>query len=105
MITTKQDFTRIKGDSYPIKITLKKSKTEALDITGATVTMRVLIGEVLTPFVASITDAVNGVAEFSFTTSTFTDIGSFKYEIELVTSGGVVYTVANGSFKVVADLG
>lgn len=105
MITTKQDFTRIKGDSYPIKITLKKSKTEALDITGATVTMKILINDILTSFASVILDAVNGVAEFSFTTSTFTDIGSFKYEIELVTSSGVVYTVANGSFKVVADLG
>ena len=105
MITTKQDFTRIKGDSYPIKITLKKSKTEALDITGATITLKVLRGETLSTFTASILDAVNGVAEFSFTTSTFAEIGSFKYEIEMVTSGGVVYTVANGSFKIVADLG
>ena len=104
MITTKQDFTRIKGDSYPIKITLKKSKTEALDITGATITLKVLKGETLSTFTASIIDEVNGVAEFSFTTSTFTDIGSFKYEIEMVTSGGVVYTVANGTFKIVADL-
>lgn len=104
MITTKQDFTRIKGDSYPIKITLKKSKTEALDITGATITLKVLRGETITPFTASILDAVNGVAEFTFTTSTFTEIGSFKYEIEMVTSGGVVYTVANGTFKIVADL-
>ena len=98
MITTKQDFTRIKGDSYPIKITLKKSKTEALDITGATITLKVLKGEVIVPFTASILDAVGGVAEFTFTTSTFTNTGSFKYEIELVTSGGVVYTVANGAF-------
>lgn len=104
MITTKKDFTRTQGDSYPIKITLKKSKTEALDITGATVTMKVMF-DVLTPFVANIIDGTTGMAEFTFQTSTFSTAGSFKYEIELVTSGGVVYTVANGSFKVVADLG
>jgi len=104
MITTKKDFTRIKGDSYPIKITLKKSKTEALDITGATVTMRVMF-DTLTSFTANIIDGVTGIAEFTFTTSTFSADGSFKYEIELLTSGGIVYTVANGTIKVVADLG
>jgi len=104
MITTKQDFTRTKGDSYPIKITLKKSKTEALDITGATITMKVMF-DVLTSFTANIINGAGGVAEFIFTTSTFASVGSFKYEIELLTSGGIVYTVANGAIKVVADLG
>lgn len=104
MITTKQDFNRIKGDSYPIKITLKKSKTEALDITGATVTLKIMF-DTLTPFTASILEGTTGIAEFTFQTTTFSTVGSYKYEIELLTGSGVVYTVANGTFKVIADLG
>lgn len=104
MITTKQDFTRIKGDSYPIKISLK-NKTDPLDITGATITLKIQRGSTIDSISATITDAANGVAEFSFTTSTFADAGNYKYEIELLTSGGVLYTVANGTFKIQQDLG
>ena len=103
MITTKQNFTRTKGDSYPIKISIKKDKTNPLDITGATITLKVLRGQ-LESYIANILDAENGIAEFLFTGDSFDSAGSFKYEIELVTSSGIKYTVATGTFNIIKDL-
>ena len=104
MITTKQNFTRTKGDSYPIKISIKKDKTLPLDITGATITLKILRGQ-LDTYTANIVDAVNGIAEFIFTEGSFPASGSFKYEIELVTSTSIIYTIATGTFNIVSDLG
>ena len=103
MITTKQNFTRTKGDNYPIKISIKKDKTDPLDITGATLTLKVLRGQLET-YTANIVDAENGIAEFLFTEDSFDSSGSFKYEIELVTASGIKYTVATGTFNIIKDL-
>jgi len=108
MITTKQNFDRFKGDSYPIKITLNKNKSEALDITGATITLKVATAvgtSIEKTFNAVILEPLNGIAEFQFLTTSFDTVGSFKYEIELITSLGVQYTIATGVIKINQDLG
>ena len=104
MLAKKEDIIRTKGDNYPIRIKISKSKTEAMDITGATITMKVLIGTIVS-FTAAIIDGANGIAEFSFLTSSFTTPGVYDYEIEMNTSGGIFYTIMNGTVTIVADLG
>jgi hypothetical protein len=41
MITTKQNFTRYKGDNYPIKLTLFKEQDIPMNITEATITLKI----------------------------------------------------------------
>jgi len=108
MIAAKQNFERYKGDSYPIKLTLLQAEDTPLVITGSTITLKVqnaLGTEIEKTITGTITDAVQGKAQFNFETTTFIEVGSFKYEVEMLTSTGVMYTIATGVLKIVQDLG
>lgn len=108
MTTAKVNFDRFKNDNYPIKITINKNKTEVMDITGATITMKIANATgtaIELTKVATLLDAPNGLAEFTFLTTDFNTVGQFKYEIELLSGSGIQYTVATGTFKIHQDLG
>jgi hypothetical protein len=106
MITTVQNFDRTQGDNYPIRLQVKNNKLP-MDITGASITMKVLFSSSITPvsFHSVIIDAPLGIAEFQFTQTSFSEVGSFRYEVEMITSTSIKYTIAKGNIKVTADLG
>ena len=108
MKPTTQNFTRTVGDNYPIKIKLFKSADIPMDITGGVLTLKILnaagtaveftvIGNNIAP--------LEGEAEFNFNSTEFEVIGKYKYEIEFVSQFNIKYTIANGTFDIIADLG
>jgi hypothetical protein len=107
MKPTIQNFTRIVGDNYPIKIKLFKSTDIPMDITGGTLTLKILnalgtsveftiIGDIIVP--------IDGEGEFAFESTEFTTVGKYKYEIEFISQFNIKYTIANGTFDIIADL-
>jgi hypothetical protein len=75
------------------------------DLTGYTGVIRVfdkIETAIVTTISGVVTDALNGVIMFRKTaaeTNTLT-VGSYSHQIELTSSGGVVYRISEGSFDI-----
>jgi hypothetical protein len=104
----KVDITRFRGDTDPLVFTFSKNKV-ALDITGSTFTLSVSTEQ--SPTVALyilqlsgvVTTPLLGVVEFTPSAIQADFIGSYFYDIEMV-SGSVVKTVVSGKFKMLQDI-
>ena len=95
----------VKNDTgRKLKLTLKDNGA-AVDLTGATVNLhyRIASGTVKTAAM-TLTDAVNGVAEYQFATGDLDAGGIFDYEVQVTDSGGKITTFKESGRKIrVAD--
>jgi hypothetical protein len=104
----KVDITRFRGDTDPLVFTFSKNKV-ALDITGSTFTLSVSTEQSPTDAVyilqlsGVVTTPLSGIVEFTPSAIQADFIGSYFYDIEMV-SGSVVKTVVSGKFKMLQDI-
>jgi hypothetical protein len=79
---------RTRGDNYAIIATLKVNGI-AVDLTGSTVIFSYAKSGTTTPFLinGSITDATNGVVQFLPSATDFQEVGTYRYDIQRVSSG------------------
>ena len=89
----------VHGDTRPqIKVALTDDTTgNPIDITAATVRLKFRAAgstTLLTTLVGTVTDGVNGIAVFAWTTGSLNvDPGSYEGEIEITFSDGTIQTV------------
>ena len=84
-------ITRVRGDNYPIVVTLKVNGV-AIDLTGSVIKLsyKNKSGDVTTSqIVGTITDALNGVVEFHPLATDFTVAGQYIYDIQREFSGTI----------------
>ena len=100
---------RVRGDTYPLKITVKDKGTGlALDITGNTFLLTV--SPEMKPEIAnntfqtagSITDAVNGKVEFPFASTVAVADDEF-FDIQM-TAATVITTILQGTMRITQDI-
>ena len=89
MAVVDNSIKRFRGDTYPLIVTLKENGV-AVDLSTATVTMTIGL-QTPVSIIATITDAVNGVAQFDFTQTEVGTAGRFSYDIQ-VDDGGYITT-------------
>ncbi len=77
----------------------------AVNLTGATVNLHYRIaGGTVKTAAMTLTDAVNGVAEYQFATGDLDVAGSLDYEVQVTDSGGKITTFKESGQKIrVAD--
>lgn len=77
---------RTRGDTYPMTATLKVNGV-VVDLTGSAVTFGYIKdGDTASKTIGGvISDAINGVVQFTPTAEDFTIAGTFKYDIQRVT--------------------
>lgn len=76
-----------------LQVTLQDDGT-AIDITGATVQLlyRIDGGGSITTKTMTITNAISGIAEYTFLAPDLTEEGVFQYQVRLTDSGGAIST-------------
>jgi hypothetical protein len=102
----KQDISLfLKGENWPMDLTLQDAAGAALNLTGATIVFRlnnVALGTV------TLTNAALGLAKINVTPAQQTAAGiiegSYKYEIRATLSDGTVTTQLWGAFEVLPTL-
>lgn len=78
---------RVKGDNYPITVSLKLNKSP-LDLTGASVVFSYLRdNEVPKTIQGTVEDAVLGKVSFYPTINDFTTAGTYTYDIKHIKDG------------------
>lgn len=98
-----------RGNTRNFTVTIKKDGV-AQDITGDTVemTLKEKITDVIPTLeiTATLTDPVNGVAEFSITSaqSALFDIRTYRMEITWITAGGERYTVSVSTLPIIEPI-
>ena len=104
------DISRTRGDTYRIRRTVKAAGV-AIPITDWT--FKLTINKVAKPadetdqvaqIAGVITDALNGVVDFTPQAADVENIGSFFYDIEAIDSGGEKVTLAKGQFIIAQDI-
>lgn len=100
-----QNFTRVIGDNYPLYIKLGDEYNIGINILGSTITLKIQQDNNITSIFGDIISPETGEAEIPIESGVFTSTGIFKYEIEFVSQYNIKYTIANGTFDIVADLG
>ena len=91
----------VKNDTgRKIEVTLLDNSA-ALDLTGATVSFNYRIaGGTVKTATMTLTDAVNGVAEYEFGSGDLDAAGGFDYEVEVTDSGGKISTFVEQGDKI-----
>lgn len=93
---------RVRGDSYPIKTTIKVNGSP-IDLTGAILTFSYREGSTLHTINGRITDAINGIVEFFPSASDFQTVGSFPFDIQR-NQGGYTYTHKKDMLVILDDV-
>ena len=91
----------VKNDTgRKVEFTLLDNGT-AVDLTGATVKLHYRIsGGTVKTATMTVTDAVNGVAEYQFGTGDLDAAGGFDYEVEVTDAGGKIATFVEQGDKI-----
>jgi len=102
---TRLNLSRFRGDTFPIKCTLKDSEGNPIDITGASIVFgyKDSAGNVV-QIPGDILDAVNGVFHIVPTDVSVADIGTFPFDIQMVTQEGYKITLVNGTLRLSPDI-
>ena len=103
-MATQVDFTRKRGDTYPIALSVTDADNVPVDITGATFLLTVDPSATPTDALANIfqstgtiTNALFGQVEFPISAVNADQLGQFYYDIQMTSSGGIITTLATGS--------
>ncbi len=95
----------VKNDTgRKLQVTLQDNGA-AVNLTGATLKLHYRIaGGTVKTAAMTVTDAVNGVAEYQFATGDLDAGGTFDYEVQVTDSGGKITTFKESGRKIrVAD--
>ena len=102
---TRLNLSRVRGDTYPIKGRLRDSEGNPIDITGSTITFgyKDSVGNVIS-VVGDITDATNGEFQIVPTDTSVGNVGTYTFDIQMITVEGYKITLANGTLRLTPDI-
>ncbi len=107
-MATKVNITRMRGDTYPILLTVKKNKI-AIPITGFTFKLTVSSREepsddtYLFQLIGTIVDALKGQAKFEPSVEDMNVLGKKYYDIQVIDASGYIYTPIKGMIEFEQD--
>lgn len=95
---------RVRGDNYPIEAVIKTNNV-VVNITGATIKFSYLKSGDTTAksITGTITEAANGIVQFIPGADDFTEVGTYKYDIQRL-QNGVVTTHMIGQLTIDNDV-
>lgn len=107
-MTLKANFSRYRGDSYPISTVIKDAGA-VVNIDGYKFVMTVVesVKTVDTPQLVVegvIDEPTTGEVKFPFTGDSFNTVGVFSYDIQMTKDTGEIYTLAVGKITVTQDI-
>jgi len=109
-MTATVNFSRIRGDTYPIEVTVTDTDGSPLNVTGATFLLTVDPEESPANATANefqstgtIVSAANGTVEFPITTTNADLVGTYYYDVQMILST-VKYTIMRGSITFTQDI-
>lgn len=105
------DVTRVRGDTFPFAFNMKDSNGNAVDITGFSYKLSVDTREEpddettqLFKLTGSITDAANGVVQFTLSEAqSDQDPSEYYFDVEQTDDNSKIRTVVKGKWTVVQD--
>lgn len=104
-----RDIVIYKGDSYTHEVRIRNSSNVAIDITGRTYRVQMrkskASSSVILSFSTSITNAANGVVQFSLSPEDTANIsvGTYYYDFE-ETNNGYVTTLMGGKMVITGEV-
>ena len=104
-----RDITIYKGDSYTHEVRIKDSLDDPIDVTGRTYRVQMRKSKasesVILEFDTSITDAANGVVQFSLSSedSSNISVGTYYYDFE-ENNGGYITTLMGGKLIITGEV-
>lgn len=105
------NISRYRGDTYSDKFTITNTDGSPMDITGFSFKMTLNSNPYPTDnstqlyqLIGSITDAVNGVVEFSPTALQANNVGKFRYDVQMTDDLGVIKTIQLGCYTYLQNI-
>lgn len=103
------DYTRRRGDTKPIKFTVKDEDGALVDMTGYSFVLTVdstkePADEVTKQFASTGSTPSTGIVSFPFATNDVDLLGTYYYDAQMTDPLGVVTTIAAGKIKFKQDI-
>jgi len=110
-MATTVEFTRKRGDTYPIELTVVDTEGTPLNVTGATFLLTVDPSESPTDATTNlfqstgtITSALNGQVEFPITAGNADQTGTYYFDIQMTDSDSIITTLVTGTITWEQDI-
>jgi hypothetical protein len=102
-MVSKTNFSLVQGDTFTLTSNIKSKNTGVpVDLTGSTISGKVLASGVLTPLECSILNAATGDFKIglSAVTTAFLPVGVAQIEVQIMYSDATVKTIFSGNLVI-----